>query len=91
MSVFLRLGKFSRRVGFPAHHNANGVGAKTFSGSLKDCFNGMIFWWVEDPPYNKALRLCGGQGCPPYEIYSTVTDFAKFLGLSTSVPSASAV
>ncbi|MBR5941402.1 MAG: hypothetical protein IKZ88_09105 [Neisseriaceae bacterium] len=23
-------------------------------------------WWVENPPYNKTLRFCGGQECPPY-------------------------
>ncbi|MBR7001972.1 MAG: hypothetical protein IKI11_04860 [Neisseriaceae bacterium] len=43
--------KTTRRVGLrPTVTN------EIFSGSLKDCFNGMIFWWVEDPPYNKDKR-----------------------------------
>ncbi|MBR5940642.1 MAG: hypothetical protein IKZ88_05230 [Neisseriaceae bacterium] len=57
------------------------VTAERLTGYLK-WFNSNAYgvvWWVENPPYNKALRLCGGQECP------TLSAFLLFFRLPEKV------
>ena len=48
------------------------------------CVLGVVFWGLTSKHNCQKNRRA--QRPPAYNFYSTVTDFAKFLGLSTSQP-----